>query len=138
MMPAGTYYVGDLCYVMDDTEWADFCKATIHGHTVLDGERVMSDGRLFASYGTAYGDGVYRDEQGREYPVDAGLIGCINVADIKQEIRKGSGHLIDFHQGFGTGYSNGVIHFGNIRIDTDPQDEDDDWEDEDEWENDDE
>ena len=25
MMPAGKYYVGDLCYVMTDAEWDEMC-----------------------------------------------------------------------------------------------------------------
>ena len=64
MMKAGKYYVGDLCYVMSDAEWEQFCKITIQGNKVIDGEFEMPDGRKFATYSTAYGDGVYYDQYG--------------------------------------------------------------------------
>ena len=32
MMQAGEYYVGDLCYVMTDEEWTQFCNITIQGN----------------------------------------------------------------------------------------------------------
>ena len=60
MMPAGTYYVGDLCYVMSDEEWDQFCSITIEGMNCLEGEFTMPDGRRFATYGTAYGDEIGR------------------------------------------------------------------------------
>ena len=55
-MRPGKYYVGDLCYVMDD-EWDDVCSLIIQGNECVDGEFTLPDGRRFASYGTMYGDG---------------------------------------------------------------------------------
>lgn len=136
MMPAGRYYVGDLCYVMTDKEWDQFCSITIQGNKCLDGEFEMPDGRKFATYGTAWGDGVYRDQFGNRYSVDAGLIGCIRVEDIRAEkyedIEK-LGTFHEFHTDFVTGGGrgeqkwNGTIQFGRIAIETDPDDNDDDY-----------
>ena len=84
MMQSGTYYIGDLCYVMHD-RWDEFCALTCSGHCVLDGEFNLKDGTRFATFTTRWGDGTYRDELGNEYPVDAGLIGCIRVDDIAPE-----------------------------------------------------
>ena len=42
-MPAGKYYVGDLCYVMTDEEWEEFCGITINGNKCIDGEFQLSD-----------------------------------------------------------------------------------------------
>ena len=84
-MPAGQYYVGDLCYVMTDKEWDEFCSITISNNHCLCGEFEMKDGRRFATYGTAWGDGVYRDQYRNEYSVDSGSIGCIKLEDIKAE-----------------------------------------------------
>ena len=57
-MPAGTYYIGDLCYVMTDAEWEQFCKITINGNKVLDGEfeEPIYDGveLLFPSIGSRH------------------------------------------------------------------------------------
>ena len=76
MMPAGKYYIGDLCYVMTNEEWDEFCKLTISGHECVDGEFTFADGRRFATYGTKWGDGEYRSNIGTKHSVDAGLIGC--------------------------------------------------------------
>lgn len=126
MMKAGTYYIGDLCYVMHP-EWDEFCSLTISGNNVLDGEFNLKDGRRFATFTTKYGDGTYFDEQGYEYPVDAGLIGCINVKDISpSELENlGSGRVIEFVQDFSTFSAGGVLRFGSVVIDTDPVEEED-------------
>lgn len=52
MMPAGTYYVGDLCYVMHDV-WDEFCDITIEGLSVLDGVFSLKNGVKFATFGTS-------------------------------------------------------------------------------------
>jgi hypothetical protein len=124
MMKAGTYYIGDLCYVMHP-EWDEFCSLTCSGNNVLDGEFNLKDGTRFATFTTKWGDGTYRDEQGNEYPVDAGLIGCINVKDIApSEIENlGSGRVIEFVQDFSTFSSGGIIRIGSVVIDTDPAEE---------------
>lgn len=128
-MPAGVYYVGDLCYVMDDDEWDDFCLLTIQGTNCLDGEFTMPDGRKFATFGTKWGDGEYYDQFGNTYGVDAGLIGCIKLSDIKANKnsdieRLGAVHT--FPEAFTT-YGgdndrewNGKIRIGHVVIDTDP------------------
>lgn len=130
MMPAGQYYIGDLCYVMSDAEWDDFCSITIQGHRCLSGEFVLNDGRRFATYQTKYGDGLYKDQFGNQYGVDAGLIGCIRIDDIRVEKYniKELGSIVEFKTDFVTSYENGVIKIGHVMIDTDPQEfEDDDY-----------
>lgn len=117
MMPAGTYYIGDLCYVMHD-EWDEFCALTIDGNAVLDGEFTLKDGRRFATYGTAFGDGCYPASNGANLGVDAGLIGCIRVEDIapsdKNNIKLGT--IVTFDAPFNTGEKEGSICFGHIIV----------------------
>lgn len=138
-MPAGDYYVGDLCYVMHDC-WDEVISVMFDDDEDgrgRHGEFVLKDGRRFAVYGTAYGDGVYHDEQLNAYPVDAGLIGCILVSDIivkdqsvaNQNIDMGIVHT--FPRDFKTGYADyGVIDFGGrVIIDTVGYDMEDDDED---------
>jgi len=132
-MPAGKYWVGDLCYVMHD-EWDEVCglffkDRTDHGCN--EGEFTLKDGRRFVSYNTKYGDGGYYDQHGNEYAVDAGLIGCILVEDIDLTCTKNNfngGHIVEFtsdfdHQGgrntLGHDWD-GVIRFDNVFIETDP------------------
>lgn len=128
-MPAGKYYVGDLCYVLtQQNEWDQFCDITISGNTCLSGEFSMPDGRRFATYTTEYGDGVYEDRQGRSYGVDAGLIGCILMTDIphiSEDQANELGAVIDFEANFITESVGGIIRFGQVIIDTSFPDEDD-------------
>jgi hypothetical protein len=133
-MPAGKYYIGDLCYVMTDEEWDEFCSITIDGQKVIDGEFQLSDGRRFATYGTAYGDGVYHDQYGHSYSVDAGLIGCIKLEDIKYVDNYDQfldiGAIMEFDNSFATSGGRGdegwegLIQFGHVMIETNPVEED--------------
>lgn len=130
-MPAGKYYIGDLCYVMSDDEWEEFCSITIDGNNVRDGEFQLGDGRRFATYTTAYGDGVYHDQYGHSYSVDAGLIGCILIDDIHIEKYEKSlldlGSIMEFDNSFATSGGRGdegwegLIQFGHVMIETNPE-----------------
>lgn len=120
-MPAGRYYIGDLCYVMEDSEWDEFCAITIDDQKCHDGEFVFTDGRRFASYGTAWGDGVYKSNIDTDHCVDAGLIGCIRIQDIqasKYEDLERLGAIVDFDQEFKTSTADGCLQFGHVIIDT--------------------
>lgn len=136
-MPAGKYYIGDLCYVMDDKEWDEFCGITIKNHKCLEGEFEMKDGRRFATYGTMWGDGAYYSNIGTEHSVDSGSIGCIRVEDIranKYENIESLGAVVEFKMPFTTeGGRNehgrdwdGVIRIGNVMIETNSDGEYDD------------
>lgn len=131
-MPAGKYYVGDLCYVLHD-EWDEVCEIifnTPEPHGVLDGEFTLKDGRRFAIYSTFYGDGTYFDNYGREYGVDAGSIGCILLDDIdlgNTDNFLDGGNVVEFTDTFETGGgrftsngNKGIIKFGLVEVDTDP------------------
>jgi len=116
----GDYYVGDLCYVLRN-EWDEVCSLTIKEHSCLDGVFTLANGTKFATYGTAYGDGVYIDQKGHKYPVDAGLIGCVAVKDLDANILKDNirlGNIIKFDKPFTTSEDQGVIVIGNLSIDT--------------------
>ncbi len=128
-MPAGKYYIGDLCYVMTDDEWLEFCDITIKGTQCIDGEFQLKDGRRFATYGTAYGDGVYHDQYGHSYSVDAGLIGCIKIEDIRANNYDNLldlGSIMEFDNSFATSGGRGetdwegTIQFGHVMVETNP------------------
>lgn len=119
-MPAGRYYIGDLCYVMHP-EWDEFCDLTIKGNQCLDGEFTLKDGRRFASFGTAYGDGTYRSNIGTSHSVDAGLIGCIRMEDIRDsqyDNIEELGAIVEFDQPFEVSEDQGLIVFGHVQIET--------------------
>lgn len=113
MMRSGTYYVGDLCYVMHP-QWKEVCDLMFAtgDNSVLDGEFNLANGVRFALHSTAYGDGTYRDQQGREYPVDAGLIGCIRIADVYDpEWWLAGVQTVVFENPFTVEYDTGTILF---------------------------
>jgi hypothetical protein len=136
VMKAGEYYVGDLCYVMH-AEWKEVCDLLFEGRDdggCNEGVFNLKDGRTFAIYNTAYGDGYYPDNVGREYMVDSGSIGCIRLSDIdltNEDNFLTGGHVVTFDNDIEVSkdYDYGLLVFGNVRIDTDPygdgEDEDD-------------
>lgn len=123
-LKAGTYYVGDLCYVLEH-RWDDVCNQIIKNHKCLDGIFQLEDGTKFASIGTMYGDGTYEDQFSHTYFVDAGLIGCIEVSALYPddiETGKNCGKIVTFDKDFtvsGTRQDDdwdGEIRIGHIRI----------------------
>ena len=109
-----TYYCGDLCYVLSDKEWDVLCAVVpsraemieqIHTEDGYDCEFFLNaadplDPRSFICFSTAYGDGCYLDQNGREYSVDSGTLGLIDIEFISDESKlkdalcDGLGHLI--------------------------------------------
>lgn len=123
MMPSGRYYIGDLCYVMTDEEWNEVCKLIFHGERIKSGEFTFKDGRRFAIYSTAYGDGEYYSNIGTTHSVDSGSIGCILESDIKAnkyDNIQDLGAFIDINEDFETGIDDGIINFGFLKVDTAP------------------
>ena len=135
IMPAGRYFVGDLCYVIS-SQWDDFCSKSISPNKDPNNHIItLNTGVPVAFIHTMYGDGIYSDQFDNSYSVDAGLIGCIKVDDIiDPEANTDLGAIVEFDQAFECFSYNGVLHFGHISIDTD---EDEDEEEEEDQENDD-
>lgn len=121
-MPAGKYYVGDLCYVLK-TSWDEVCDIIIKDREVLDGEFYVRGDKKFAVYSTMYGDGHYYDNASKGYYVDSGSIGCIRIDDIPdmtddilQNIKK-LGQVVEFESQFVTQrFADGTICFGDLEI----------------------
>lgn len=129
-MKAGIYYVGDLCYVMTNSEWQEVCQEIYPpGVTEMRDGEFFINGKFIAIYGTKYGDGTYEDQEGKQYPVDSGTIGCILVSDIdpSMNVKDALGNIIEFKEDFETYELNGVLVFDTVRIDTDPREEDPDF-----------
>ena len=135
-MPAGNYYIGDLCYVLHE-EWEECCDLFTKGrtdHGCNEGEFTLKDGRRFACFNTAYGDGSYPDQYNRWYGVDSGSIGCILLSDV-DVLNTGNfireGHVVYFPDDFEVSSKGGVLHFGSVSIDTRGGPDEDEDEDED-------
>jgi hypothetical protein len=102
-MPAGRYYIGDLCYVMHP-EWKEVCRLFFPANAPprgVEGEFTLKDGRRFASFATAWGDGEYRSSINTLHSVDSGSIGCIRVEDIRDNTYSNIetlGAIVEFDQ----------------------------------------
>ena len=135
-MPAGKYYIGDLCYVMHD-EWNECCNLFFPPGEMgrgVEGEFTLKDGRKFASFGTAYGDGTYTSNINTEHCVDSGSIGCIRVEDINDTTYDADriaelGAIVEFDQPFEVSEDAGLLTFGHVQIETNS---DYDWDEEEE------
>ncbi len=135
-LPAGPYVVGDPCYMIDDAAWIDWLNDA--DFTIQSREHVLLAnyrGQPAVGVGTAHGDGCYYDQDGREYGVDAGLIGAVPVSVLTAEqlADYDTITIVHFDRDFDCYFEDGVVHIGHVMIDTDwePEDEDD-YQDEDE------
>jgi hypothetical protein len=135
-MPAGKYYIGDLCYVMHDA-WKECCNLFfpyVPGQleqTEVQGEFTLKDGRRFANFRTAYGDGTYVSNINTEHSVDSGCIGCIRVEDIRDteyDDPESLGAFVEFTEPFEVSSDQGLLIFGHVQIETAA----DDWDEEEE------
>jgi hypothetical protein len=141
-LPAGRYFVGDPCYTAgkDDKAWQDWCSTADFGSD--DVMAATFNGLPVIGLHTAHGDGLYMDGSGREYGVDAGLIGAvpeelIKKMNISDEDLKGSGHWVETKDDFVLEQGGrGLLNIGHLQIETDPEEdepeEDEQWDSEDE------
>ena len=138
-----TYYVGDLCYVLNSNEWAIVCTYDDFYPTEdpedCDPEgylapeefdlEVEGSGRPFFILKTAYGDGVYTGSDGKDYSCDSGTLGCIAVDDIREQnllkeaLDKGLGHLHQWDSFYAgscgyDGDNTGILYFHDLDIPT--------------------
>lgn len=126
-LPAGEYVVGDPCYAIPEHRWAEWLEAadyTNQRHILV----AELDGVPAVGVGTAFGDGFYHDQDGRAYPVDAGLIGLVPTSLAVGD----HSVVVTFDKPVECWYDDGTIHLGDIVIETDEDldDEDDDYLDE--------
>ena len=110
-VPAGKYYLGDPCYSFDKN-WGEVLDSSDFFQKPYE-----KNGLIAIGFSTAYGDGRYNDQFGNEYPVDAGMIGLVQVG---LEDRTPTGVLtVEFSKPTEC-YSEGegTLHFGKYKIET--------------------
>lgn len=129
ILPAGKYYVGDLCYVLGDL-WDEVCSLIIVGNDLVGQGEVLTlkNGTKFVYFNTAYGDGTYRDDELLySFSVDAGMIGAVlvNAEDVDMSEAEDLGAEVVFDHDW-TAYKEdtGVMWFGDIRINTAHEEDD--------------
>ena len=114
----GKYYLGDPCYVFNDTDWdtlLDSCNVFENPIGIVRGYEILA-------FGTKYGDGEYIDNYGTLYPVDAGLIGLVPFDLIKknysEEKLESFGNVVEFKWKVICTSIDGVLTFGRYKINT--------------------
>jgi hypothetical protein len=139
-LPAGTYYIGDPCYVIPDEQWMEAREETLYFGLFPDPAE-MNKGEhnynpkhlmngvfrykewLFAVSSTDFGDGCYpcidctTGAVLGKCGVDAGMIGAIPiemVMDFDEDAGLGVEHI--FKQSFRLDYVDGTICFGNVEV----------------------
>jgi hypothetical protein len=90
-VPAGNYYIGDLCYALSDEVYDNIFGGTGYSTGVY---KEKSTGHLFAVGRTAWGDGEFEGSDGRLFGVDSGTIGICSAALMKKS--GNGGHLYTF------------------------------------------
>lgn len=124
-MPAGQYYIGDLCYVMSMAEKDELFQLQFKSdrawYDPIPIIFTLNDGRILVNFQTQFGDGCYYDKNHKEYEfgVDSGHIGCIKIDDIQFSIPLNA-TIVEFTQDFECSKDpqSGVLCFGHIAIDT--------------------
>jgi len=121
-MPAGEYYIGDPCYVIEP--WNEFCDVWFDQ---INGGIFEYDGLLVCVYNTQWGDGCYPASDGSMLPVDAGLIGAIPLALVVKGGEE-DGTYVTFNEPFSCFRDqDGRLHFGRFNVMTGDEDDDEDY-----------
>lgn len=136
LMPAGKYWIGDPCYIfpnkglMED-KWEELLDKVGIFDDIAYGELDNGKIKVWAAP-TAYGDGYYVSENGKAFPVDAGLIGIVPLETVKYLDNADSdldysGLFVEFTEPFIVEAVDGLFRFGHIVINTcDDNDEEED------------
>ena len=115
-VPPGKYWLGDPCYSVPSELWCpllDSCETFDRpiGTVTKDGQEYQ-----VLAFGTAYGDGVYRDQFDNSFPVDAGLIGLTPVGLADGEPFGST--LVEFKEDTECSCYEGILQFGPHTINT--------------------
>lgn len=130
-LPAGSYYVGDLCYIIPKAVWSELCDQWFDpskdGVTATYIDPITNKEVTCYAFQTAYGDGMYESNHGFIYSVDAGIIGIvaapITTDDPSIELYTAETFYKDFEISTD---GHGFMEFGHININTAWEEDEDD------------
>jgi hypothetical protein len=126
IVPAGQYVLGDPCYAVPDEHWDDLLASCDYFHSPVGYVNVGYTKKFrVLGFGTRWGDGCYAGSDGKEYPVDAGLIGLVPI-ELVEDVSEHYGNIVTFNKDtICSSNGDGKLRFGSIIIDTDPEEETD-------------
>ena len=108
VVPPGTYYIGDICYFLDD----DIYETIFGGHGYESGLYTRkSDASFFMVDNTLYGDGLYEGTDGFGYAVDAGIIGIVSMPLAATPSAASGGKIHTFREPVEIKFGKGLFRF---------------------------
>ena len=107
-VPAGDYYIGDICYALSDAMYDDVFGGTLYTPGIYQEKR---SGRLFAVAATSFGDGEFRGSDGKRFSVDAGVIGIVSKALVSKD--GNGGHFYNFPNAVTCTFGYGTFEFSD-------------------------
>lgn len=140
--PAGTYYIGDLCYCFPNQGpkeplWGELCNILFNGVENPQGWKKFFDfhGHRVGTDSTEWGDGRYDGSDGKKYAVDSGSIGILPIElmrfaepEYTDERLSELASIVTFDKPFRVKFDNGEFWFGDIYINTcDEEEEEEPW-----------
>jgi hypothetical protein len=105
-LPAGDYFIGDLCYVLSDKIYHKVFGGTGYSSGIYEENKT---GLTFLVANTAYGDGYFSSSDGREFAVDAGIIGICPYSLMAKN--DGGGHVYTFETSVTCDFNGGCFSF---------------------------
>ena len=130
-LPAGTYYVGDLCYALND-RWEEVCFLLDQPGIDFDGPAptqtvfTLPDGTVFACMRTLYGDGQYGTSDYTTVAVDSGTIGAVLAAAVTDQSRLTDGQVVELKECIPYRHE-GTLYFGEYEVYTAAWAEEEEW-----------
>ena len=120
----GTYWIGDLCYVISEDTWQNKICPAFENEGSVDTVLVAIPNGIAFLGNTEYGDGTYNGSNGFKYSVDSGTIGIVHKAAMKEELDSSvlSGTFITRDKHFNADIHEGHFKFDDIIIETDDDD----------------
>ena len=107
-LPAGTYYIGDLCYALHDSLYEG-----VFGHDYDSGMYSMPENPSHVFWlDNTYGDGEFRGSDGKTYAVDAAILGIASESTLDPtKMPYDGGHMYTFKSPVKVGLKNNSFHF---------------------------
>jgi hypothetical protein len=115
-LPAGTYFIGDPCYLIKK-QWGEVCDKMDNQRAALI---TINNQKLFIAE-TRFGDGEYIDDFGENYSVDSGTI-AVTPLELNDKATLANlkiyGCVKEFPKEFECSWSEGIFEIDNIIINT--------------------
>ena len=106
---------------MPDEDWLPLLESCDYFRNPIGKVAGVDSKFSVLAFGTRWGDGCYEGTDGKMYGVDAGLIGLVPI-ELVENVSEHYDFIVTFNKDTVCSTDgSGKLHFGNIVIDTDPE-----------------